>query len=107
MVRTVLRRLLSLKGHEVMEADSGRTALRILEHQSFDIVFTDHGMPEMSGREFATILRKQQPMLPIVLLTGDTEVGQADTVISAVIAKPFKLDQLQTIIRVLMEERVR
>jgi two-component system cell cycle sensor histidine kinase/response regulator CckA len=95
MVRTVLRRLLNLRGHEVTEADSGAAGLLCLESDTFDAIITDQGMPEMNGREFAARVRERRPDLPIILLTGDTYHGQADSVISAVLAKPFKVDEVE------------
>ena len=95
MVRTVLRRLLSLRGHKVTEADSGAAGLSCLESDTFDAIITDQGMPQMKGREFAARVREKRPDLPIILLTGDTYHGQADSIISAVLAKPFKIDEVE------------
>lgn len=105
MVRTVLRRLLSLRGHEVTEADSGAAGLRCLESDTFDAIITDQGMPEMKGREFAARVREKRPDLPIILLTGDTYHGQADSIISAVIAKPFKIDEVEATMVDLLSHR--
>ncbi|MFW5955269.1 MAG: hybrid sensor histidine kinase/response regulator [Rhodothermales bacterium] len=100
MVRSLITRLLSLRGHEVAARESGSAALELLEDSSskFDIVITDHGMPDMNGRQLAARIRQSFPDLPIVLLTGDTEVGQADETVDMVLGKPFKLDDLDTAI---------
>ncbi|NND72883.1 MAG: response regulator [Rhodothermales bacterium] len=95
MVRSVLTKLLSLKGHTVTEAASGAEALAICHNESFDLVFTDQGMPEMNGRILARKLRKMSPDLPIVLLTGDTEAGSPDSDVNLVLSKPFKLESLE------------
>ncbi len=99
MVRNVAARLMSLKGHEVVEAGSGREALQLAGTQVFDVIFTDQGMPEMSGRELAARLRENLPHTPIVLLTGDTEAGEADASVDLVLTKPFKLDELESAIQ--------
>jgi two-component system, cell cycle sensor histidine kinase and response regulator CckA len=99
MVRSLLVKLLSLRGHTVTEAASGPEALERLESAAYDVIFTDHGMPDMNGRQFARIARERNSEIPIVLLTGDTEVGTADHEVSAVMAKPFKLEQLDETIR--------
>jgi two-component system, cell cycle sensor histidine kinase and response regulator CckA len=95
MVRSVLRKLLALRGHTVIEADSGAEALSILQNEQFDVIVTDQGMPEMNGREFARRTRALLPDIPIVLLTGDTHTGTTDASISAVLAKPFKIDEVE------------
>lgn len=95
MVRSVLRKLLALRGHTVIEADSGAKALSILHNEQFDVIITDQGMPEMNGREFARRTRAFLPDIPIVLLTGDTHTGTTDASISAVLAKPFKIEEVE------------
>lgn len=102
MVRSVLTKLLSLRNHTVREAASGQEALDYIADHPPDIVFTDYGMPEMSGAEFAATVRNQHPTLPIVLISGDTQTRDAAAVVDAVIDKPFKLDDLQAAIRALV-----
>lgn len=102
MVRSVLSKLLTLKGHEVSVAASGAEALVLMETEAFDVVFTDHGMPEMNGRQLAKALRRRFPSLPIVLLTGDTEAGKADENVNVVLSKPFMIDELNQTIQELL-----
>jgi signal transduction histidine kinase/CheY-like chemotaxis protein len=103
MVRRVLDRLLSLRGHEVVQADSGEEALAITSTQSFDVIITDQGMPDMSGRQLAHKLRSRFSHVPIILLTGDTEAGTTDRDISLVLSKPFKSDMLERTIQTLVD----
>jgi CheY-like chemotaxis protein len=67
-----LAMLLELKGHEVVTANDGETALRRAAQQNLDIIFLDLGMPDMDGFEVAQRMRQQikgrQPSL--VALTG-------------------------------------
>ncbi len=105
LVRTTLLRLLRLRGHEVVEAAGGEEALARDDLPSFDAILTDLGMPGMNGRALATEVRRRFSTLPIVLLTGDTEPGEPDEVISAVLAKPFRTDDLDAIVQRLMRER--
>ena len=107
MVRTILDKLLSLKGHTVTQAESGQTALRLAETNDFDLVFTDLGMPEMNGRQLARELRARHPDLPIILLTGDTEAGEPGEEVDEVLSKPFKIDQLEATIQNILRERDR
>lgn len=97
-VRSVLSKLLRLKGHTVEQASSGAEALAMIENDTFDIVFTDHGMPAMNGHQLASALRRRQPRLPIVLVTGDSEV-EATKDVNTVLSKPFKLNALEGVIQ--------
>jgi len=99
MVRSVLARLLTMRGHTVVQAASGAEALTVLDRSEFDLVFTDQGMPEMNGRLLARKIRGRYSTLPIVLLTGDTEAGKEDAHVTRVMSKPFKLDALEALIR--------
>jgi signal transduction histidine kinase len=102
MVRSILVKLLSLKGHEVTPAASASEALSALERSTFDVVFTDLGMPEMNGRQLANAIRQRYRELPIVLLSGDTNIGEPGEDVDVVLAKPFKIAQLESTIQKLI-----
>lgn len=99
MVRSVLRRLLALRGHDVSEAASGAEGLDIMAKNEFDLVITDQGMPGMSGREFAAELDRRGRRPPVILLSGDTHTGTADDIIGAVLSKPFRIEEIEHTIR--------
>lgn len=103
-LRTVLNRLLTMKGHVVQVAASGTEALERVQREPFDLVITDQGMPEMNGRELARRLRQQAPNLPILLLTGDTDPGEPDEAVSAIMPKPFRIDRLDALVRQLLSQ---
>ena len=102
MVRSVLMKLLTLRGHAVQTAPSGPEALTVTEKHEFDVIFVDQAMPEMNGRELATHLRHRFPTLPIVLLTGDTEVGEPDETINVILSKPFQIKEIESTIQQLI-----
>ncbi len=95
MVLSVLRKLLALKGHYVRAVGSGREALEALGEETFDLIVTDHGMPEMNGRQLAGHIRKVAPDAPMILLTGDTEIDEATEAVDAVLGKPFQIDEIE------------
>ncbi len=99
MVRSIVTQLLSLKGHDIDQAESGAEALQRIETKAYDIVFTDFGMPEMTGAELARKIREHSPGMPIILLTGYTETDSAADDVEAILSKPFKLEELQATIR--------
>ena len=74
----------------------------------FDMVFTDLGMPDMSGWEVAEEIRKQDESVPIVLATGwgaqiDHKPGERD--VTRVLAKPFTVQKLASLIAELQNTR--
>jgi two-component system cell cycle sensor histidine kinase/response regulator CckA len=99
MVRSTVTRLLSLNGHEVDRASSGAEALTMFGENEYDIVFTDFGMPEMTGAELSRELKQKAPDLPVILLTGYTETEKAIEEVDGILSKPFKRDELETTIQ--------
>lgn len=64
--KTVLEEL----GYKIVTACHGRDALEQFAPHSFDLVVTDYKMPYMDGLELIANLRKREPNLPIVLISG-------------------------------------
>jgi CheY-like chemotaxis protein len=82
-------------GHEPLEAAGGAEALRLVEtDRSIDLVLSDHAMPEMTGSQFAEIMRTRRPDLRIILMTGYAEEIPQSGAIRAVIRKPFTAETL-------------
>ncbi|MBI9098143.1 MAG: sigma-54-dependent Fis family transcriptional regulator, partial [Spirochaetaceae bacterium] len=42
-----------------------------------DVVLLDLNMPEMSGMDILTIIKKEQPVLPVIVITGQSDIGTA------------------------------
>jgi cyclic di-GMP phosphodiesterase len=76
-MRLALGESLRLQGYEVVLATSGEEALQLLHSQHFDLLLTDQIMPGLSGVELAEATVRIHPDLPIVLLTGNTDVELA------------------------------
>jgi signal transduction histidine kinase/CheY-like chemotaxis protein len=108
-VRDLLREILENDGCEVHSASSGSEALRIFEETHFDGVFTDVGMPGMSGWELASAIRQQSEMIPIAVITGWGEaVGsneQKAAGVDWVVAKPFNADRISELVREIHRQR--
>ena len=64
------------RGMEVTTAESAAVALRLLESESYDAVLLDLMMPEMGGIEALQIMRRKQPEIQVIFLTGHPSVSK-------------------------------
>ncbi|MCL2248501.1 MAG: response regulator [Oscillospiraceae bacterium] len=79
----VARGLLQPYGLKIDVAESGFEAIdKIKAGNVYDIVFMDHMMPKMDGMEAVKILREWGYSHPIVALTANAVIGQADIFLS-------------------------
>ena len=102
-----LAEILRLQGHSVEALTNPRLALERLERNSVDLLFTDLGMPELTGWDLAVQGRAIQPNLPVVLVTGwghqvDPQRVQASG-ICHVVAKPFRLQDIHEAVAAALE----
>jgi signal transduction histidine kinase/ActR/RegA family two-component response regulator len=97
-VRELLRDLLESEGFRVYLAPGSREALSLFEVNQFDGIFTDVGMPGMSGWELAHAIRQRNDTIPIAVITGWGEaVGsdeQNEARVDWVITKPFRAERI-------------
>ena len=73
--RAVLSRRFVKRGFEIVEADRGAEALRLVQEQTFDVVLLDVMMPDMDGMEVLRRLRKtfSTSLLPVIMVTAKTQ----------------------------------
>ena len=69
-IRTLLSRMLELEGYEVCQAGDCRTALKQLEFQSPDVVLCDVFLPDGTGVDLVSSVKKTTPNVEIILLTA-------------------------------------
>jgi CheY-like chemotaxis protein len=87
----------------VISAQSGEIALALYEQYEgkMDAVFTDIGMPEMSGWELVTEIRERSKTIPIAIISGwaDAISIQTRNAVKAdwVVAKPFDINKISSI----------
>ena len=97
-VRTVVRRILTREGYEVMDAPNGKEALGVARLGSFDAIVTDVVMPEMNGRDMVEALRQESHDVPVLFISGHTDDHVARAGIAEggyeFLAKPFTTEAL-------------
>ena len=69
-VQATIRLILERAGHSVVAAGDGRKGLAIFEAGDFDLLFLDIFMPGMDGLETMRLIHQQQPLTPIIVISG-------------------------------------
>jgi CheY-like chemotaxis protein len=108
-VRALLENLLKMEGYSVVLASKGQTAIELLYDQKFDLMFTDLGMPGMSGYQLSVRVRDIDPALPIVMITGWESRLDRDKMeefnIDHILAKPFLFSEVIEVIEKSLSKR--
>ena len=100
-VRALVTRALTQDGHDVVATADGGEALEAFSRANgkFDLLLTDIKMPVMDGIALALAVARDDPDLPILLMTGYADQRERasglDALIHDVIAKPFTLGEIQ------------
>ncbi len=108
--RTLLRLTLVHHGHQVFEARNGQEGLAQYALTAPDLVITDIVMPEMEGLDLVMELRKRQPTVKIIAISGGGRIGPDDYLHCAsllgaaeVLTKPFPAMMLLAAIERLLQ----
>jgi DNA-binding NtrC family response regulator len=106
-----LRRVIELQllsaGFDVDKAATAEEALKIVDRA--DLVLTDLKLPNMDGLEFLGLIRRQNSLVPVIMMTA---YGTVETAVEAMKAgatdfllKPFSLDHLMQVVQKGLEMR--
>ncbi len=100
-LRSMLRQMLEQAGHEVTEAVNGAEGIQSYERDRHDLIITDIIMPEKEGVETIIALRRADPDLPIIAISGGGRLEATDFLTMTkklgarrTLSKPFRRDQL-------------
>jgi PAS domain S-box-containing protein len=94
LVRMSTADMLSELGYSVVDASSAEDAMQLVdEGLAPDLLITDHLMPGMTGTELARKVRSRCPDLPVLLVSGYTEVDGLDEALPR-LTKPFRQKEL-------------
>ncbi|MBI2877624.1 MAG: sigma-54-dependent Fis family transcriptional regulator [Candidatus Tectomicrobia bacterium] len=102
-VRTAMADLLEYAGHSVLTAANGYEALAFVAGTPVEMVIADINMPEMSGLDLLREVKRREPHLPVLVITGH---GTIDSAIEAMkagasdyVLKPFTLELLDSVVK--------
>ena len=102
--------LLAPYGLNIDTVDSGFAAIeKIKSGMTYDIIFMDHMMPQMDGIEATKIIRDMGYEHPIVALTADAVIGQAEIFLANgfddFISKPIDVRQMNAVLNKLVRDK--
>ena len=97
-IRQLFRNMFPYGEHEITVASNGGQGIDLFRQGEFDVIFTDIGMPGMSGWEVARRIRTMDPLIPIIVITGwghhlDQEKIRSSG-IDLVLTKPFQVGKI-------------
>jgi len=102
-VRELIRDILTDSGHEVEIAANGINGMQLFKEKEFDLVFTDLGMPGMSGWQVARAIKDMSGKVPVGVISGwDIEMEESEMRergVDFVAHKPFKVDHILKLVR--------
>ena len=97
-IRDSLGGLLSDEGFEILTAANGYEALKVMDKDSPDLVLLDIWMPGIDGIETLKEIKKSNPYIQVIIITGH---GNVDTAVKAtklgafdLIQKPLSIDKI-------------
>ena len=109
-MRDGLVEILADEGYNVESAENGQLGIERIKEKEFDVILTDLIMPVMGGMEVLMEIKHIKPGANVIIITAFGTIENAVDAIKAgasdYITKPFKIDEVQTKIRMViaMEE---
>jgi CheY-like chemotaxis protein len=104
--------MLERRGFRVVEASDGIDGLAKYERErdGLTVAFIDLTMPRMAGDELIRAIRRDNPVLPLILMSGFSELELAEQVredqIAAFVQKPFRVAELDRSLRRILAPRM-
>lgn len=110
VVREVLSEiLLHIGGLKTDFATDGFEGIKKCKESDYDMIFTDLKMPKLSGMDFLKEIKRMDPSVPVVMITGyptmDTAIHAMREGARDFITKPFKIDTVTSVTERLIRER--
>jgi DNA-binding response OmpR family regulator len=107
-LRHVVSMFFELEGYNVLQAEDGGQAIKMLAEYVPDVILLDLMMPDVTGAEVCQHVRasKRLKEVPVVVFTA-AEMKEEELVAAGAdrfIAKPYSLEGLRRVVRALIKE---
>lgn len=97
------------EGYLVEAVENGKKAIKACEESSFDVALIDIELPDMKGTELLNKLRKMQPKMIKIIITGHPSIESAMKAVNeradGYVLKPFEVTQMLELIARLLTDR--
>jgi len=109
-IRTMLSSVLNDGGYFVEAVENGKKAIKACEESFFDVALIDIELPDMKGTELLNRLKKMQPKMIRIIITGHPSIESAMKAVNeradGYLLKPFEVTELLEMIARLLTERM-
>jgi len=108
-IRSGLAKVLEMDGYDVLQAQDGQEAMKLLVKEDIDLIITDLKMPKLSGEELLKRVVSSYPAIPVLILTGH---GSVDSAVEAMhngaydfLTKPVNIERLELLLKRALSRR--
>src|SRR5579872_731554 len=107
LVRWSLRQKCEEWGYHVVEAEAGEPGLKLAAHESPDLVLLDVRLPDISGLEVLSQLKKNGDARAVIMITADPQLDDIKTALKLgaydFVGKPLDFDELNVAVKNALE----
>jgi len=107
-IRNLLSYELGLQGYSVTTAPNGEEGIELVSKSKFNLILSDIKMPRMDGIQVLEAVKKIDPDIEIIMITGFGTIGTAVDAIKKgaydFVQKPFNLDEILTLVEKALEK---
>jgi DNA-binding NtrC family response regulator len=108
-IREMLSTVLNDEGYMVETAENGKQAIKACEKSPFDVALIDIELPDIKGTELLNRLKKTQPKMINIIITGHPTLESAMKAVNeradGYVLKPFEITDLLRKITELLNEK--
>lgn len=103
----VRKLLLEAQGHTILTALTAEEGLQQFQANRIDLVISDHCLKDRKGTEIATAMKRHQPDVPFILLSGHVDPPEDIRAVDMFITKGGGAQQLLEIVANLLKRAAR
>ncbi|HHY28063.1 MAG TPA: sigma-54-dependent Fis family transcriptional regulator [Desulfitobacterium dehalogenans] len=108
-LRSILAQRLGRRGYEISEAGTAQEGMALLQENIFEAVLLDIRLPDGDGLQLLQDMKKRQPDLQVIMLTGHGTLESAIEAMKAgaydYLTKPCNLSELEITLQKALEQR--
>jgi DNA-binding response OmpR family regulator len=97
----LLQRALAEEGYDVLPAADAPGAIELVRASArpLDLAVVDIRLPGIDGVDLVATLRRSQPALPVLFISGNGDASERNRVSDPLLTKPFEMDEFRQCVR--------